>query len=563
MGFLNNLSGAFGFGGGGAAASALQGALATSATGNTTPASGLQPGNGWAYHTFISPGTFTVSRQGIAQIMVIGGGGGGSGHAASGGGGAGGLIYNRRITLPTGTYNVTVGNGGGVGPNHSISYSGEASSFSHPSNGINLTGNGGGRAGAYSAGTPGGSGGGASGYPAPLAWGDATLGSSPADGFRMGNPGGNRKSDFSPQTAYHAGGGGGGAGSRGQDAPSNTLGGRAGDGIYLTQFTGGSIGIPAIAPLGGGFAGGGGAGAWSGENGGPGAGEGGASGKISFDNNPAASGTDYTGGGGGGGNGSSSAGGGGGKGLVVIRYPVDNSGVTISGSGGSSSSPIRNSKGLPGTSGTYWVQTQSMGSAIQLYIDSTTNGGPWIRVWLSATDNYDSDFYDWSDTNIQGLICDSQKFMYCFVNTTNNVTSNAWAWWFTGGNNNTNAGAFIGTPPMQHGDYGRPLLTQVDATRLADNTNYNGYWLRTGVSSFGSWCDDGRSGRYGQICLKNSTSSAAGSGNSPGGLSDFPHYSGFATAGGDLCSDSNQSYSTTACSSSKRFAIYVKLTTET
>ena len=55
--------------------------------------SGVQPGNGWTYHVFTQPGTFTVSSgSGTVQYVVIGGGGGGGNEDAGGGGGAGALV---------------------------------------------------------------------------------------------------------------------------------------------------------------------------------------------------------------------------------------------------------------------------------------------------------------------------------------------------------------------------------------------------------------------------------------------------------------------------------------
>jgi hypothetical protein len=44
-----------------------------------------------------------------------------------------------------------------------------------------------------------------------------------------------------------------------------------------------------------------------------------------------------------------------------------------------------------------------------------------------------------------------------------------------------------------------------------------------------------------------------------GGHSDFPMYCTFAAGNVDDCSQSNQSYNTTQCSDTRRFAVYVKL----
>ena len=52
------------------------------ATGGTTTPAGLAPGNGYRYHGFTSPGTFTVTGGGgdgeVLEYLVIAGGGSGS-----------------------------------------------------------------------------------------------------------------------------------------------------------------------------------------------------------------------------------------------------------------------------------------------------------------------------------------------------------------------------------------------------------------------------------------------------------------------------------------------------
>ncbi len=66
------------------------GAAAAFATGGTVTAAGIAPGNGYRYHVFTAPGTFTVTAPGNVEYLVIAGGGGG-GVGAGGGGGAGGF----------------------------------------------------------------------------------------------------------------------------------------------------------------------------------------------------------------------------------------------------------------------------------------------------------------------------------------------------------------------------------------------------------------------------------------------------------------------------------------
>ena len=104
----------FGFGSGGGAESSGPGVFSASG-GNVD---GLEPGNGYTYHTFTSNGTFTVSGgpKSVEYLIIAGGGGGGGagplGAAYGGaGGGAGGLL-NSSITLASGTYPITVGPGG-------------------------------------------------------------------------------------------------------------------------------------------------------------------------------------------------------------------------------------------------------------------------------------------------------------------------------------------------------------------------------------------------------------------------------------------------------------------
>jgi hypothetical protein len=217
--------------------------------------------------------------------------------------------------------------------------------------------------------------------------------------------------------------------------------------------------------------------------------------------------------------------------------------------------------------GTYWVKSASMSTPQQYYVDYTnTSGGPWIRVFLASTDNYNQASFSWDNAASSQLLLDSQLFMYSFVNTSNNTLTYPWSFRFTNQSGSTfstitdgNASAFMSGPPMGHGGSGAPLITAVNATRLADSTTYNGYFLRTGISSFGSYCDDGRGGVWGQICLKNSTSSAVGSGTSPGGLSDFPHYTGFYWSGTDNWARSDQGYTVGTVDSTRRFGIYCKL----
>ena len=531
MGLLNNLGGAFGFGGGGGKDAAIPAELSAN-SGNTTPATGLQPGNGWVYHTFTSDGSFTVNKEGMAQVFAIGGGGGGNGHAAGGGGGAGGLIYDTAATLTTGTYNVTRGGGGTGGPSNNNSGAGTNSQIDGP--GGTWIGYGGGRGGGYSVGGVGGCGGGNGGWPEAVndsAHREANQQTSPnpATSHNFGMFGGSSQGNGS-----HSGAGGGGIGARGRDAPDNNNAGQGGPGIQFDAFRGPIIGVPSLNPFNGGFGGGGGGGGWNGENGTAGGSYGGGSGRISYSNANATAGTQYSGGGGGSGNGPNSNGGGGGQGLVIVRYRQE---VLQGGDGSSSSNPIRYASDMNkiGTSGNYWIQTRSMGDAAQFYIDTTINDGPWIRVYVAATDT-NSVNVTWGNQHIPGLLTSSNMFMYCFLNVNDNSTTQEWSWWFYNGFDDPNYSEFIGNPPQRHGSVAEPLITRTNCRQLSTQTDYAGYYLRTGISSFGSHCDNSRSGTWGQICMKsNNTDGATGPNDASAGLSDFPMHTGFATSTNDYC----------------------------
>jgi hypothetical protein len=74
-------------------------------------------GDGFTTHTFTSPGTFTCTRPGVADVLVVAGGGGGAAQGGvaggrGGGGGAGGVIYSPNFNIRAGVYTITVGNGG-------------------------------------------------------------------------------------------------------------------------------------------------------------------------------------------------------------------------------------------------------------------------------------------------------------------------------------------------------------------------------------------------------------------------------------------------------------------
>jgi len=322
------------------------------------------PGNGYTYQTFTSSGTLYVDQPITADILIIGGGGSGGGGPVApggGGGGSGGVVEITNYSLSAGSYTVVVGSGA----TNYDSYRG-GSSYILTGAGTTLAlalGGGVGGSGYYYStptapisgyiynAAPGGSGGGAVGYspPVPTTYSNAGAPAAqpaypqpliPAPNLAQhGFAGGNS----SPHGGYGGGsaqGGGGGAGAVGGSAfgvgpnPGNIYGGSGGAGKQFLDFKGPDIGVPALGPYNGVYAGGGGA--WStyitpsnpyrplGGNGG--GGNGGYLFQPPYPANPTTeqngtNGVANTGGGGGGGStlaGPKS----GGSGLIVVRYQV-------------------------------------------------------------------------------------------------------------------------------------------------------------------------------------------------------------------------------------------------
>jgi len=210
----------------------------------------LAPGNGYRYHTFTSPGTFTVNSPSLTsvEIFMIGGGGG----AATGGGGAGALIYRTSVPVTVTSYPITIGSGG-ANTDPAISFSGPAGPYpameGGPSTAFGFTASGGGHGGVHTQngmnGDPGGSGGGGAprngggpGSPgtASGAAGGTPGSQSPPAGW--GNPGG---SSYVPNPGAY-GGGGGGAGGGGSSGPE----GAGGGGLAYPAFAGPLIGVPSL-----------------------------------------------------------------------------------------------------------------------------------------------------------------------------------------------------------------------------------------------------------------------------------------------------------------------------
>jgi hypothetical protein len=282
-------------------------------------------GNGYTYHVFTSPGTFTVTSPVTLDVLLIGGGGAGGATDSSngaGGGGAGGVVHHSQLSI-TGSLTIDIGIGG-LHPNTVNTYgiNGADSTIVSPTGPWTLTAKGGGYGGGYdTAGNPGGSGGGGGGYGGGYGNVKSTATQPAQNAPFVGQPGfnqygniGGAPTDSNPGNAS----GGGGAGGAGGSSPASSNGGAG------QPFPGFAAPIPAFAPLPAGwktavgpsgFFGGGGAGENPYSGGSPtaiGGSGGGGSGTS-------ANGVTNTGGGGAGME-TGPAAGDGGSGICIIRY---------------------------------------------------------------------------------------------------------------------------------------------------------------------------------------------------------------------------------------------------
>ncbi len=287
----------------------------------------LEPGNGYRYHTFTSPGTFVAGGElpsSGCEVLVVGGGGGGG--QDDGGGGGGGAVWMDSVTIPgtSGNYSISIGSGGNAArkgapvqaPSFIQAGQGGSSSFSGP---------------AHSRTAPGGGYGSSEGAPTPMRGGQPSSGGAGAGGGNGGfgsRPGGSSSgpgggNGQGPASPY-GGGGGGGGGPQGQ--PGGPPGATGGAGTQYTQFEGTLIGIPELAPQNGYFGGGGGGMRNAGAT--PLGGGGRYGGPQTYPEPPAspsnrARGWNNSGGGGNGGPDGSQMGNSGGPGIVVVRYLYD------------------------------------------------------------------------------------------------------------------------------------------------------------------------------------------------------------------------------------------------
>mgnify|MGYP003152549685 CR=1 FL=1 len=214
-------------------------------------ADALAPGNGYKYHTFGTPGTFTVSAgqgaDGIIEVLVVAGGGGGqkASSIAMGGAGAGGVVHATSYVVTPGTYAVSVGDGGSGGTGTAAGTNGGDSYFGGAPE--RLTAKGGGCVGAWPgvAGASGGSGAGGRtthpDYPSGTAPSIGKPATQPAQ-THPGAPGtitnyGNEGGDGGHSSGnYMSSGGGGGAGAAGGDGGDGSSTPAGGDGQSFPQF---------------------------------------------------------------------------------------------------------------------------------------------------------------------------------------------------------------------------------------------------------------------------------------------------------------------------------------
>jgi hypothetical protein len=264
--------------------------------------------------------TFTTTESFACDILLVGGGGGGGYSYLGGGGGGGGYVYLQNLTLPIGTYNVNVGNGGVAGINATppAGWGGNGANSSI-TGGINYTAIGGG----------GGAGGTGFNYPTPIT-GIGSNGGSGGGGAYSATasfPIGGTSTQFltygygnggsgNPYTSRISGGGGGASGimkgsGEGNDGLANSI-----TGVSVTYAGGGGGGYDWDFVFPGGAGGGGSGGNGTAGQGGSMFGSQGATGIY-----PATAGTNGLGGGGGGTPGTIlSTAARGGSGIVIIRY---------------------------------------------------------------------------------------------------------------------------------------------------------------------------------------------------------------------------------------------------
>jgi hypothetical protein len=224
-------------------------------TGNINTINIDNQNSNYKYACFNNSGTFTINSDIICDILIVGGGGGGG--CGGGGGGAGAVLYTTNLTLTSGTYNITIGNGGIGASGTSTNGSNGGDSFI-TINSIAYTAVGGGGGGTRNdassaigrAGNNGGSGGGGShSDPSTTVNIGGTSTKNTYSGWTsLGNNGGN---GYDGTTVYGSGGGGG-AGSAGGNAGSN-IGGNGGSGVVILRYQGSQRGTGGTITTTGGY----------------------------------------------------------------------------------------------------------------------------------------------------------------------------------------------------------------------------------------------------------------------------------------------------------------------
>jgi alpha-tubulin suppressor-like RCC1 family protein len=382
------------------------------------------------------------------DILIVGGGGGVPGDLG-GGGGAGGLILLENHLLSQGTHNLKVGNGG-KGGDVTVGSARENATDGYDSVFDTYTAIGGGRGGCtgkYNGATGGSGGGGAGG--SHNAGGSGTA--------NQGNAGGNGNS------SHRSGGGGGAGGVGGANA------GDGGIGIDVSNIFGQYVGDD------GWFAGGGGGGynndeslAGSGGKGGGGNGTGRTI-RRGFDGKP------HTGGGGGGNANYNLGGAFGGSGVIIIRYAIANTNITISqASGGNYHSIFLATNGYVYSCGSGSSGPLGHGNTSDVYTPTL------IETYIDSNGNN----INYNNITISQISCSTNHNI--FLDTNGNV--------YSCGNNNVGQ--------LGHGNttnYSIPTLIQHFATNniiiskvfagLGDHSIFlatNGYVYSCGYGSFGS-----------------------------------------------------------------------------
>lgn len=286
-----------------------------------------QGGVNYRVHSFATVGssTFTVTRGGPVEYLIVAGGGSG-GSYVGGGGGAGGVLQGI-LNLSAGAYPLAIAAGGvsvgstGASQNITGNPGGNSSAF-----GVTAFGGGGGSTYAENLGRPGGSGGGAGGFQNGVGRGGIGISG-------QGNAGGNT---VGPRPRSFTGGaGGGGAGLPGRNSSNSyNAGGDGGDGVSsnilgTTYFWGGGGGggnyIDGARPGDGGLGGGGGGSSNTANVSGIGGARAinntaGGNGSPTGDPNNLGGNGAANSGGGGGGNGHHGLSGAGGSGFIAVRY---------------------------------------------------------------------------------------------------------------------------------------------------------------------------------------------------------------------------------------------------